>query len=506
MQFFKKHPLWGGTLLLTSAGFLTRIIGFFYRIFLSRIIGAEGLGIYQMVFPLYALCLSLGAAGIQTGISRCCAAALEEKDRGKARQYFLGGTILSLFITGLTACFLYRYSEPICLSVLKEERCIPLLRLISFSLIPAAIHTCISSWYFASKKAVIPAVSQILEQLCRVGCSYLLYTILTANHTLADEKLAIYGTLAGEAAACLFTLICYLLESQSSFGQPHRKTSMISCTKTIFRLSVPLTANRALVTLLQSTEAILIPAHLRLSGLGESEALSTYGVLTGMALPFILFPSAITNSVSTLLLPKVAGEQAVGDHKAIQNTTEQTIRYCLYLGIFFAGTFFFFGGRLGEYVFDSREAGIYLQILSFLCPFLYLSSTLTGILNGLGHTFLCFLQNVAGLTVRILFVVYAIPRLGIRGYLAGLLVSQLIISALNLLFLRREIPITSDGVHNLLLPALAMLLSNGIGLYSLHILEHIVQLPLISCALSLGLSGLCYVFFLIGMGLFPGKT
>ncbi len=505
MHFFKKHPLWGGTLLLTSAGFLSRIIGFFYRIFLSRIIGAEGLGIYQMVFPLFALCLSLGAAGIQTGISRCCAAALSEKNENKARKFFFSGFLLSLLITGAAACFLYQFAEPICLTILKEPRCIPLLKLICLSLIPAAIHTCISSWYFASKKTAIPAISQILEQICRVSCSYLLYMVFTANHTVVDEKLAIYGALAGEFAACLFTVICYLLESNVPKASRNQTVRLGFCMKTIFQLSVPLTANRALVTLLQSTEAILIPAHLRVAGLSETEALSTYGVLTGMALPFILFPSAITNSVSTLLLPKVAGEQAVGDRQGIQHTTQQTIRYCMYLGIFFGGAFFFFGGQLGECVFDSREAGLYLQILSFLCPFLYLSSTLNGILNGLGHTTLSFLQNIAGLTVRILFVVYAIPRFGIRGYLIGLLFSQLIITGLNLTFLKRDITIVFDALHTLVLPALAMFLANGIGLYVLHLTETFC-ISFLACAMALGAGGICYLIFLVGMGLFPGKT
>ena len=70
-----KHPVLTGTAILTCAGTLSRLIGFFYRIFLSRTIGAQGLGIYQMIFPVYAFCLSGGTAGIQSALSRCCSAA-----------------------------------------------------------------------------------------------------------------------------------------------------------------------------------------------------------------------------------------------------------------------------------------------------------------------------------------------------------------------------------------------------------------------------------------------
>ena len=124
-------------------------------------------------------------------------------------------------------------------------------------------------------------------------------------------------------------------------------------------------ANRLLLTLLQSTESILIPGKLEHSGLTASQSLSIYGILTGMALPFILFPSAITNSVSTVLLPVISGEQALGNDKKIQEATENTIKYCLLLGIFATGIFFFFGKSLGTLVYGNEDAGTFIRTLSF---------------------------------------------------------------------------------------------------------------------------------------------
>ena len=176
-------------------------------------------------------------------------------------------------------------------------------------------------------------------------------------------------------------------------------------------------------------------------GLDNTSALSIYGILTGMSLPLILFPSAITNSVSVMLLPAIAEEQAKENHAAISKTIGMTIKYCLILGFLSTGFFFFLGDTLGMLLFKNEFAGTFIKTLSFICPCLYLSTTLTSILNGLGSTTLSFVQNTIGLVIRILFVLFIIPTYGIQGYLWGLLVSELAISGLSLFFLRKYIDI-----------------------------------------------------------------
>ena len=180
-----------------------------------------------------------------------------------------------------------------------------------------------------------------------------------------------------------------------------------------------------------------------------------------MAMPMLFFPSAITNSIAVMLLPSVAEDQARGQTARIRRTIESTFHYCLLLGIFAAGVFFFFGGSLGTMLFGSPAAGAFLKILAFLSPFLYLNSTLSSILNGLGKTRLHFLENAVSLGVRIGFVLLAVPVLGIRGYLFGLLAGELTACALNLLFLRRLAFFRFRPAAWILKPAAAFALSLG---------------------------------------------
>lgn len=310
-----KHPVLTGTAILTCAGTLSRLIGFFYRIFLSRTIGAQGLGIYQMIFPVYAFCLSGVTAGIQSALSRCCSAALSKGNPRKGWVFFLSGSGLSVGLSLIVSFFLYTRAPWISLHILHEIRCCELLQLLAFSLPLCSIHTCIHAWYFSTRRTTVPAVSQLLEQFARVGASYVIYLIFLEQNLAPTPILAVGGMLFGELAACFFCVVCLAFQKPSYKGTTDFRVR--SCLWEILTLSVPLTLNRMLVNLLQSTEAILIPGKLEASGLTNAQSLSLYGALTGMALPFILFPSAITSALSTMLLPTIAGQQAAGKEDAI---------------------------------------------------------------------------------------------------------------------------------------------------------------------------------------------
>lgn len=234
--------------------------------------------------------------------------------------------------------------------------------------------------------------------------------------------------------------------SHSRSPQKHRPISVFFKEKTLwydtFRelavLNLPLTLNRILLNVLHSIESALLPGCLvTLRSFPESSALAVwhshrYGTSDD------LFPSAITHAVSVMLLPGVAKQQADGTPEQISDTIRYTISFCVLLGTSAVFAFFFFGPWLGRFLFQNEEVGVFLRILSFLSPFLYLETTLGSILNGLGKTSLVFFQNLAGDVIRILAILFLVPVFGIRGYLYGILASELTIMTMALLFLHRE--------------------------------------------------------------------
>ncbi len=450
-----KHPLVTGTILLTSAGLLSRLIGFFYRIFLSHTIGAEGLGIYQLIFPIYAMTFSLTVAGIQSSISKFVAEAaakgaagtmdtgrtsfhksrIPHTERSDTRllpdsfTYLYVGLFLSLLLSFLCMIVLYRYADVLAVRVLEEPRCTPLLQILSLTIPFGAIHSCINGYYYGLQKTAVPAGSQLLEQLARVGGVYVLYRIATSQGQPVTIHMAVWGLVIGEIASVLYS-VSFTRFRKGCHGY----------TKALAQISVmalPLTANRVFINLFQSVEAIMIPGKLKDFGYLPQEALSVYGVLTGMAMPMVLFPSAITNSVSVMLLPAISEAQAKNDREYVRKAIRKSCFYCITLGLSCTLGFLLVGRPLGQLVFANQLAGTFIVTFAWICPFLYLTTTLSSIINGLGKTGATFLLNLAGSGIRILAVVVFIPIFGIRAYMIGMLVSHLAVSGAALLVLKR---------------------------------------------------------------------
>lgn len=420
-----------GTLLLTITGLFSRFMGFFYRIFLSHTIGAHGLGIFQLALPLQVLLLSVCSSGIQTALSRFTASETALGKHRRAADHLIGGTFFSVSLSVLLCAALYRCSDLWANCILKEPQTAPLVRMIAFTIPLATFHNCINSYYFGRKKAGFPSAVQLLEQSFRIGGCYLLYQICTAKGLPITPMIAAGGNLAGEAAACFISLFAISMHFHETHYSPFAIKHPFQILKDLLQISVPLTLNKLLLTILGSIEVILIPARLQMSGSSSQEALSIYGVFTGMALPLILFPSTITNSASVMLLPSVTQLQALGYEKRIRYVILRIFRCCMALGIFCMTFFLFFGEFLGEFLFHSQTAGIYIRTMAFVCPFLYLNTTLTSILNGLGKSSLCLLHSVISVCIRVGFVLLAIPVLGIRGYFYGMLCAEIILSILH---------------------------------------------------------------------------
>lgn len=434
----QKKILIKGAFILTVAGLITRVIGFFYRIFLSRHFGEEGVGLYQLIFPVYALGFSLTCAGIQTAISRCVAGKSALGKHTQAKQILYAGACLSICLSLAVMIITQKNADFIAVHFLQEERCTSLLIAISYALPFASLHSCISGYYMGLKQTQIPAVSQLIEQIVRVASVYILYCTFSSDSHSPSILIAVAGLIGGEIASSFFCLFMFRRRQHSLRPTPrHSKSELLSPLAELLRLSVPLTANRILLNILQSIEAVSIPVQLRTYGMSTSQSLSIYGVLTGMALPCVLFPSAATNSIAAMMLPAIAELQASKRHEEMNRLIKKAGGSCFLLGFICCGGLLVTGRFIGEYIFHSKAAGSFIITLAWICPFLYTNNNLISIINGLGKTSSSLLFNSISLTIRILSVFLCIPFWGINGYLWGLLTSQLALFLLCILYLAK---------------------------------------------------------------------
>lgn len=470
----RKKAFLFSTLLLTASGFICRVLGFFYRIFLSRTIGAEGLGIYHMVHPVFGICFSLCAGSIQTALSQLIASRTAD-----GKRIFHRGIVLSMGMSLILSALICRYSDFLARYVLMAPECAPYLPVMGISVPFAAFHACINGYYYGVQKSRVPAFSQIAEQVIRMTLVFFLASSMIAAGKEITVELAVTGHLIGEIASALFTFLYLIfIPPQRTSPSAPAQTPAASISLPLLTLAFPLMGNRLVLNILASAEAVWIPNCLQRFGLSSVEAFSVYGVLTGMALPFILFPSAITNSMAVLLLPNVAQAQSEGKQERISSCIAMSLRYSLYMGILCTGIFILFGSALGNSVFHDPTAGRFIRILAWLCPFLYLSTTTGSILNGLGRTRTTFLHNTAALILRICFVLFGIPRFGILAYLWGMLASELFLSLLHLYALFRQIPFFWNAWEMIGKPSFFLLLSAGIHYFVSALHPETGQLPL----------------------------
>lgn len=437
-----KSKLLQGTLILTIAGIIVRIIGFVYKIYLADIMGAMLLGIYQLIFPIYGLCFTVYGAGIQTAISHMIASM-----RPHAKKILFFGTMLSFSLSVVLAFVLYFKADWIAEYYLLEKSSAPFLRILPFLFPFCSISACLNGYYYGIQDAKVPAITQIAEQCFRVAFVFAACTFFGKDKYICSI-IATWGLVAGEIGGFIYICSALMFHSrkklrrnktdkkQNRKKEKHKKTRH-PVLKSLIVLSLTLTGSKLVISVLHSIEAVFIPAALRTYGYSGEEALHTYGVLSGMAMPFILFPSAITNAFAIMLLPTISKYHAEKQTKKIKSSVHLTVKYSLILGIMCTIGFFFFGQIIGNIFFHDEMAGIFIMLLSFLCPFQYLSTTLTSIINGLGKTSMTFIITVSGMLLKLYFLIALVPKQGIQAYLIGLLLSQVIVTVWEWKYLKR---------------------------------------------------------------------
>ena len=192
------------------------------------------------------------------------------------------------------------------------------------------------------------------------------------------------------------------------------------------------------MTLSHSLEHLLLPQQLMLFGFTADEALGHFGILTGMALSVIFFPSAITNSLSVLLLPRISETKSRGDMCAVMDTIKGALCCGVALGSLCTFLFLFSADWFGTYIFDNTLAGFYIRTLSILCPFMYTSSLLSSIVNGLGNASLTLACNLTGCAIRIFAIWFLVPVYGMYAYIISMIAAAVVVTVELVMVVRRK--------------------------------------------------------------------
>lgn len=422
-----KRRFCQNTAVMTGCSLLLRLMGILFRIFISNQVGAEGMGLYQLVLSVHVLGSTFATGGLTTAVTRLAGERLAHNDGNAVKELLKTGCLLSFFIGGLSALLLY-FGAPTIGSWLGDSRTSGAVAVCGLGLPFIGVSCCLQGYFLARRRAGAPCIAQLVEQAVRIGGILLMLGTVWDGNLGSACVIVIVGDTIAEAVSCLVLVIAYRFDLRAIKAVPSPTPKRI---KPLLNIALPLTGSRYLSTGLRTVENILVPARLALHTGSEALALAGFGAVKGMALPLIFFPSALLMTLTGLLIPELSDAHALGQRKQVARLVEQALHITLPGAVLVGGLFTLLGRALGNWLYGDDLVGLLLQILGPLTPVMYLDSVATGMLKGLGQQVHSLWYSVADSAVRIALIWWLLPHFGLAGFLFVMLISNLLTCILS---------------------------------------------------------------------------
>ncbi|MDD2397504.1 MAG: polysaccharide biosynthesis protein [Tissierellia bacterium] len=483
----KREKIIIGTLILTVATTSVRLVGMFFRIYLANTLGSEGIGLYQLILSIFFLMVTLATSGIRVAISKLISEQIALGNYSNAKKVLHQSIGISIFTGFAAGAILYYFADYIGSHILNDNRTVLALLYLAPSLPIMAISNCYKGYFYALGKVTQPSIIQMTEQFVRIFLIiYLMGTFLPKGLEYGCAAVAI-GMTAEEIFALFLVWFFYIFDKK-----PHSTNTQKKAPNMIFKIlniSVPISATSYINSILRTVENTLIPARLLLYGLSSEMSISLYGMIKGMVLPLLFFPSSILTSLSSLLIPAVAGDNALANEKSVSRTLSQVIHFTTISGILVVAVFVSFPNEIAMAVYNDRQVGLMIKLISYVCPFMYLNMVISSMLNALGEQVSSFVVNIIESILKIFIIYVFIPVYGFNAYLFALFITTILNTILYLFRLLQVSSIVFDISDWIIKPIIAAGIAGILSKYSyilfMQTSHHIISLISSICILCL---------------------
>lgn len=447
-----KDTFLKGAFILTVAGIVVKIIGSVNRILLSRLLGGEGIGLYQMAYPIYLLALSISSAGIPVAISIIVAEKVALSDfRGANRVFRISLSLLT--VTGIIFTFLLYFGA----GWLIEHHFVrdPRAYYAIAALAPAIFFvTILSSYrgYFQGMQMMTPtAVSQIFEQLIRVVTMiFLAYYLLPMGLEYAAAG-ASFGAGPGAMGGLLVLMFYYwqhrtVLKARIATQPSIKKEASGKIVSRIVKLALPVSLANIMLPVVSSIDLLIVPARLEAAGYTVGQATELFGYLTGMAIALINVPTILTGSLASSLVPAISEAYTLKNYQRIYQRVSMAMRFANLITIPSFVGMYLLAVPISLMLYGTANAGVPIAILSGGVVLLGIHQITTGVLQGLGHTAIPLINMMFSAAVKIVmsWTLTAIPALGIKGAAWATNVDFGLAALLNMYFVYRYVGFSID--------------------------------------------------------------
>ncbi len=489
----KKDSFVANSILLIMSNLTTGVLGFIFSIMLSRELGAEGMGLYGLVMPVYNLFICLICGGIVTAVSKISAEYYANKDFTNLKKTIKTTFSFNLLWSSFVVIIVFLFSRQISKYIIKDIRTLNALRFTCPAMVFIAFSNTLKGYFYGTSKVGVPAFIDIFEKSIRIVIIYTLFTSINLTSVTATVTVAYAALCIGEAISLILLYIYYRVDEKKLKHFSLRSESRAQLLFNILVISLPLCINGFLSTALSTISTLVVPRRLVMSGIEYKEALSMIGKFTGMSLNIVLFPQIVIGSISTLLIPDLSQSMSKKDYYAVGERISSVLKLSFLLGISTMVICLVGSNNLGQMFYNRSDLGPYIKFASISCPLFFTASTTFGILNGLGKQSIILRNSmlVSVLELVILYIFTAIPSINIFGYGISLIITSVITLVLNLKVILEEIEISFDGFElmvNLLMAFLLYYVMNILN-NATHSLPVTKNILLIALGFSLPLAG-----------------
>lgn len=426
----KKKTFMINALILTGTSFINMMIGMFFRVYMSNKIGAEGIGLYQLVTAVYFFAATFSTTGISLTVTRLVTDFIAQKQYSQAKKVVAKCLALGVGISIFAAVIMFIFAEQIGINILKDARTILSLQILAPSLPFVAISSCFRGYFYAVRRVIKTASEQLFEQIIEI----VVFMILIGNFAPRGIEYAcaavVIGTTLSEILSCVYSYLLYINDVKKipKAADKYKKGNLSS---NLFLILLPLTASASLRAGLSTLENILIPSGLKRYGASSTKALYTYGLICGMVMPIIAFPALILMSFSMLLIPEMSEANAINQKANINYIAEKVLKVTLIFSIMIMNIFLFFSKDLCCAIYSNSNCSVYLSIFAPLVPLMYLDKIVDGMLKGLNQQMYYLSYNIIDSSVRVLLIFILLPFVGIKGFIIMTFVSTILNSSLS---------------------------------------------------------------------------
>lgn len=480
--------------IVTLFSICEKFLGFIYRIFLSRSIGSEGIGIYQVALSVFALLLTICSSGTPITVSRLMTKYKAENRIDKVRSVISAGISFTLMLS-VPLCVLFFAFHEYLGGLFADPRCLKVFLVILPALIINSLYAVFRGVFWGEKDFLSYSVLELLEETCMIIVGIFLIT---------RAKDIYQGAYYAGVAVAISYVFSFSLAIFVFFFRRNRLVNPKPELKPLIYSAVPVTAMRTASSLATSLVSILLPLRLVSAGYTNAQALSLFGSASGQAMPILFIPTTLIGSFTLVLIPEISENFYLHRHNSLKTDVEKAVKFTVFLSCLFVPVFTVCGEEIGILIFDSYECGKFLSASAFLMVFMGLSSVTTSILNSLGLEKQTLLFFIIG-AFLMLFSVFFLPKLlGIYSLLVGYAFVYVLTTVLNLVLIQKHCQ-SKPQYKTFLVKAIGFLLPTVLMGFMLEKM----LLPVVGSVASLFIICICLCVFIsalfLGFGLIDVK-